>query len=380
MSGPFELPDTAFLFEPPRGDLRPDGDLSIPRSRFLCRMPPPSLAGFVDVFWFYRCEAPVRVRERTLPTGTMGLVVDLRDESRGPSVLGAHSEAQVSEAGHGALSVGVRFKPGGAFPFLDVPAGELRDAQVPLEELWGRRALALHERLLGAKTPAALFERLEQALLAQALRAPAGHPAVAHVLGEFRAAGGVGRRGRPTDRPQPEDFHPALHGRGRADSQAVLADPALPGGPPAGPGGPPARVAGSGPGVRLLRPGPFHPRLPGLLRPHSVGVPPGLGSPPRIRRPLDGVTFFQDTSLRPCSNAFLSSPAGPRALVPVSQKISRVGDHPRPLGSGGLTALRVALEPDLWGRSAAQAGRLANSISRASAVSSPPRSQSTPGN
>jgi AraC-like DNA-binding protein len=64
--------------------------------------------------------------------------------------------------------VGVHFKPGGAFPFLGVPAGELRNAQVPLDALWGRQARELTEQILGATTMAARFRVLEQSLLAKA--------------------------------------------------------------------------------------------------------------------------------------------------------------------------------------------------------------------
>jgi AraC-like DNA-binding protein len=98
--------------------------------------------------------------------------------------------------------LGVHFRPGGAFPFLGVPAGTLRDAHVPLDALWGRRAAALRERLLEAPTPVAKFRALEQTLLARAARPLARHPAVAFALGEFcggphaPAVGGViGRTG-----------------------------------------------------------------------------------------------------------------------------------------------------------------------------------------
>jgi len=41
----------------------------------------------------------------------------------------------------------VHFRPGGAFPFLGLPAGELADAHLDLETLWGRRsAVELRER------------------------------------------------------------------------------------------------------------------------------------------------------------------------------------------------------------------------------------------
>src|SRR4051812_42044223 len=94
------MTDTGFLFEPRPDRSLPDPDGSIPRSIFTCDLPPPPLAEFVERFWFYRCAAAVRVRERVLPTGTMGLAVDLRDGAPGPLVLGARSEAYaVDDAG-----------------------------------------------------------------------------------------------------------------------------------------------------------------------------------------------------------------------------------------------------------------------------------------
>jgi hypothetical protein len=39
--------------------------------------------------------------------------------------------------------MGVHFKPGGAFPFLGVTAGELADMHVDLKALWGPSAVKL---------------------------------------------------------------------------------------------------------------------------------------------------------------------------------------------------------------------------------------------
>ena len=187
MPEPREMPDTSFLFEPSPDDPLPVEDRSIPTSRFIYRSPSPSLADSVDQFWFYRCDASVRVRERVLPTGTMGLVIDLREDSPGPSVFGAFSETFVADLDHEAFSVGVRFKPGGAFPFLDGNAGELHNAQLPLESLWGSHATTLHQQLLGARTPTALFDILEQELLARAPAPRGPDPAVAFALGQFQS-------------------------------------------------------------------------------------------------------------------------------------------------------------------------------------------------
>ncbi len=96
---------------------------------------------------------------------------------------------------------GIHFKPGGAFPFLGPPACELHNRLVSLDDLWGPLARQFRERLLEAqrrapflaspsKSPAAeaIFDVMEQVLLARAAGRFACHPAVAFALREFRAA------------------------------------------------------------------------------------------------------------------------------------------------------------------------------------------------
>jgi AraC-like DNA-binding protein len=85
-----------------------------------------------------------------------------------------------------ASTVGVHFKAGGPQPFLGVSAGELRDADVPLDALWGTKATELRGRLLEAQMPEARFGVLEQALLAQVASTLSHHPAVAFALREFQ--------------------------------------------------------------------------------------------------------------------------------------------------------------------------------------------------
>jgi len=99
--------------------------------------------------------------------------------------VGAHSEFFVIDTAQQHSVAGVHFKPGGAFPFLDPPASELHNTLVSLEDLWGRLARHLRERLLEAPTPQARFRILEQTLLARAAERLQRHPAVAFALHEF---------------------------------------------------------------------------------------------------------------------------------------------------------------------------------------------------
>jgi AraC-like DNA-binding protein len=120
----------------------------------------------------------------------MELVILLDDAARNrrESVIsGAHSESFVIDTVPQAAIIGVHFKPGGAFPFLGIPAGELHNTHAPLEALWGRKAGVLRERLLEAPTPLAKFRALEQSLLAQTKRPLVRHAEVAFALAEFES-------------------------------------------------------------------------------------------------------------------------------------------------------------------------------------------------
>jgi hypothetical protein len=63
-------------------------------------------------------------------------------------------------------SVGVHFKPWGLAPFLPMPAAELCDRPVAVEQVWGRPAVAeLRDRLATAHGPQDMLTLLERELL-----------------------------------------------------------------------------------------------------------------------------------------------------------------------------------------------------------------------
>src|SRR5262245_41097262 len=142
--------------------------------------PKPPLSKFVDSFWLYEGYEPERKTVRILPTGTLELVINLRqndlrfyDAERsencsclsGAVVSGAHGRGFAPDTE--AFIIGVHFKPGGAFPFLGLPAGDLADNHVDLETLWGPSAGRLRVRLCEARTSAERFQLLQEALLSR---------------------------------------------------------------------------------------------------------------------------------------------------------------------------------------------------------------------
>src|SRR6266540_693248 len=162
--------------------------------------PKPPLSKFVDNFWLYEGYEPEHKTERILPTGTLELVINLRqnelriyDAERpencsrlsGAIFSGASGRGFSPDTAEAALIIGVHFKPGGAFPFLGLPAGDLSDTHVDLETLWGRSAVELRERLCGASTPVERFCLLEEALMAHLFRPLEHHYAVPMALEAF---------------------------------------------------------------------------------------------------------------------------------------------------------------------------------------------------
>ncbi|MGZ3340422.1 MAG: AraC family transcriptional regulator [Reyranella sp.] len=150
-------------------------------------VPRSPLSEFVELLWLFESAAPSHVSERVLPTGTVELVINLREGagSFDSVIAGPHSRFFVLDTSQPSSLIGIHFRPGGAFPFLALPMDELRNRHVSLEVLWGGRAVALRERLLATEGAEARLLLLERALLF--LQQPHfRHAAVSHALTAFR--------------------------------------------------------------------------------------------------------------------------------------------------------------------------------------------------
>jgi AraC-like DNA-binding protein len=171
-------------------------------------VPPAGLGDFVEAFYLQEGNVLSHTRERRLPDGSMDLVINLGNDTlrvderqqsgqfqsfQGGVLSGTHSQFLVIDVSNLVLTLSVHFKPGGAFPFLPLPAAELSNAVVSLETLWGASARDLREQLLAADNPAARFAILSQFLLARLARPREPHPAVSFALAAFQVG-----RARPS--------------------------------------------------------------------------------------------------------------------------------------------------------------------------------------
>lgn len=181
---------------------------------FLQRRPAYPLDLFVESLWVCHGEAEPRRHERVLPSGAPQLVVNLaEDQTRvyreapsglvcvtapGSILSGMTSHAQIIDTDEQTYVAGVSFRPGGTVPFVALPADQLANADVPLDAVWGDATVRrLRERLLGAQSPAAALDVLEQTLWA-VWRGRGWHPAVAFALDAFRRGPSVARVARVT--------------------------------------------------------------------------------------------------------------------------------------------------------------------------------------
>jgi AraC-like DNA-binding protein len=156
--------------------------------------PAPPLASHVETIWF----SP-HVRERSLPTGRVDIVVPLLQDSivrfdredstaachfRGAVVSGAHDRYAVRGMGGASSVIGVHFRPGGAAAFFAVALSELRNRTVLLDALWGPVARELRERLQLEELVPRKFRIVEELLLS---RLPDGRPVDTMVARALRA-------------------------------------------------------------------------------------------------------------------------------------------------------------------------------------------------
>lgn len=144
---------------------------------FLAR-PPLSESIAYFGYWDRRTGGPHR--SRALPRGAATIVIDIGDR---PQVdffgadaqtrvrvtpaffIGAGTASYVTHIDTAQTVITVHFRPGGAWPFVGIVQGELTDACVGLDELWGREAATLRPQLAEASSATARVMLLEAFLV-----------------------------------------------------------------------------------------------------------------------------------------------------------------------------------------------------------------------
>src|ERR1700722_671291 len=159
--------------------------------------PQPPLAAFVDCLWYSEGLHGTHELERLLPNGESGIVFDLREqpvriydaqdtarfETYASAIFcGARTDCFVIDTNRQERVIGIQFRPGGAFPFLAMPASEVANSTYSLDDVWPGQAAPLRDELMHAVRVDAMFGILERTLISLLTQASALHPAVSFAV------------------------------------------------------------------------------------------------------------------------------------------------------------------------------------------------------
>jgi AraC-like DNA-binding protein len=106
---------------------------------------------------------------------------------------GMRSAYYVKDIASSACTVGASLQVGACEAVFGIPASELSDRHVALEDLWGGAARTLGERLQETNDLETRLQILEFFLAARLPRVLGIHPAIAHAIGRFSSSANIGK-------------------------------------------------------------------------------------------------------------------------------------------------------------------------------------------
>jgi AraC-like DNA-binding protein len=131
--------------------------------------PAPLLARHVEDVQVHVRRVGRKRRVELLPDGTTSLLFRVvRDGCVGDvSVVGPRTRAVFKTAPDVPLCVVVRFRPGAGTLLVGVPASDITDRFVRLDDIWGPEGASVCQRLLAASSPSRVVEELQRVLVAR---------------------------------------------------------------------------------------------------------------------------------------------------------------------------------------------------------------------
>jgi AraC-like DNA-binding protein len=165
---------------------------------YACYIPSSPLDYYIDDLYYLDGPAPYP-RQKVLPVASSNVMINLghpfqvfEPDKAEPFVtcteswwVGVWSTYHTVDWPLNVQLFGIHFKPGGAYPFLQLPLSELNGQVVPLDAIWGNYAAEIRERLSAAPTIRAGFDLLERLLLARLREPPYGLEVVRYAIVEI---------------------------------------------------------------------------------------------------------------------------------------------------------------------------------------------------
>ena len=139
----------------------------------------PFLAACVDHFWLVDQRTTQHPRQNLFPDGGVTILFNLADPHnlidrysgerhihRNAWIAGERFEPYLIETTGATRVAGIRFQPGGARPFLPIPAAEITGLVLPLGHFFELEAEACQQQLFQSTTHTEVFQHLASFLLA----------------------------------------------------------------------------------------------------------------------------------------------------------------------------------------------------------------------
>lgn len=138
------------------------------------------LNNFIDQFIYYKDYTPEYSIERVVPDGHIYLIFELDDKPRyiyDNDTLKPQNEYRIGwvsgmqkkfitiSAEQNSEMFVVRFKPGGAYPFLHIPVNSIDDKVIPAESVLGKEIINIRYQIKSMLSPGEKFEYCKKWLL-----------------------------------------------------------------------------------------------------------------------------------------------------------------------------------------------------------------------
>ncbi len=146
----------------------------LPHLGLILVSPSPALAPYVHSYWFinHAWTRPFPLEENLYPEGGVGLIFNTGDPVlvdgtavTAPAFLDATNSFRTRLGFQGQVALaGIRFHPGGAFPFLPLPLKEVQNLPVALDQIMSPALISWGERLADLPTLAQKTAHLEAIL------------------------------------------------------------------------------------------------------------------------------------------------------------------------------------------------------------------------
>jgi len=168
--------------------------------------PRPPLDRFVELVTYYAGYQPDHTKERLLPDGAVEIIIDLTDtpkkmydrsdfsrstEFRRAWISGMRRDWIVIEAAPGSSMAVIRFRPGGAYPFLGFAVEGITDTVDQLDAVIERAAASLRDRILAARDVEAKMAAVEAWLLERARGRLESNPVIEYLAERLFAPAGI---------------------------------------------------------------------------------------------------------------------------------------------------------------------------------------------